>query len=100
MVFARTVLFGAEPRFVRIVWSGRPERYRCCGRRMRSSLLDETRQRFPLGDRITGRVSRVSQPGMISALVDLDRGGEGFIDVLHLPHDPGRWPIVGDGIDV
>jgi hypothetical protein len=32
---------------------------------------------------------------VIGLLVDLGREPEGFVDVLHLPREPGRWPPVG-----
>lgn len=51
---------------------------------------------FPLGDRVRGTVSAVPLgPGRAGILVDLGQPPEGWVDVLHLPDEPSRWPVVG-----
>lgn len=57
--------------------------------------LDAARTRFPVGEKITGRVTRIPRPGTIGLLVDLGHEPQGFVDVLHLPRDPDQWPSVG-----
>jgi hypothetical protein len=58
--------------------------------------LVEARRRFPVGDRVRGRVSTMPWgPGRTGLFVDLGSGPTGFVDVLHLPEDPQRWPPVG-----
>jgi hypothetical protein len=58
--------------------------------------LSAARRRFPLGERVRGRVAAVPLgAGRVGVLVDLGQPPEGFVDVLHLPEDPGRWPAVG-----
>ena len=57
--------------------------------------LDAARARFPVGEEVTGRVTRIPRPGTIGLLVDLGQEPQGFADVLHLPHDPDQWPPVG-----
>ncbi len=57
--------------------------------------LDAARVRFPVGDEVTGRVTRIPKPGAIGLFVDLGREPEGFVDVLHLPNEPARWPAAG-----
>lgn len=54
------------------------------------------RRTFPIGDRVRGTVSAIPMgPGRAGILVDLGQPPEGWVDVLHLPHDPARWPVVG-----
>ncbi|MFI5934324.1 HAD-IA family hydrolase [Actinoplanes sp. NPDC051494] len=64
-----------------------------------AALPDEltlARRRFPVGDRVRGRVSAVPWgPGRTGLFVDLGAGPDGFVDVLHLPEDDSRWPAVG-----
>jgi hypothetical protein len=58
--------------------------------------LSRARCRFPRGDRVRGHVSAVPWgPGRTGIFVDLDDELEGFVDVLLLPEDPDRWPLVG-----
>jgi ribosomal protein S1 len=57
--------------------------------------LDAGRARFPVGEVVTGRVAFIPKPGVIGLFVDLGREPEGFVDVLHLPVEPGQWPPVG-----
>jgi hypothetical protein len=58
--------------------------------------LVEARRRFPVGDRVRGRVSAVPWgPGRTGLFVDLGSGPGGFVDVLHLPEDSQGWPPVG-----
>lgn len=58
--------------------------------------LSEARRRFPRGERVRGRVSAAPWgAGLTGLLVDLGSEPEGFVDVLHLPEDPDRWPSVG-----
>ncbi|MEV0734308.1 hypothetical protein [Polymorphospora sp. NPDC050346] len=63
------------------------------------SKLDElatARRRFPCGDRVRGRVAAVPfGPGRTGLFVEMGAHPEGFVDVLHLPEDPRRWPPVG-----
>ncbi len=61
-----------------------------------SDELVDVRRRFPVGGRVRGRVSSVPwSPGQTGLFVDLGSGSYGFVDVLHLPEDPQRWPSVG-----
>ncbi|WP_157437871.1 hypothetical protein [Actinoplanes subtropicus] len=58
--------------------------------------LSEARHRFPVGDRVRGRISALPWgPGLTGLFVDLGAAPDGFVDVLHLPEDPGHWPSVG-----
>jgi hypothetical protein len=57
--------------------------------------IDAARARFPVGEEITGRVTHIPRPGAIGLFVDLGHKPQGFVDVLHLPHDPDQWPPVG-----
>jgi hypothetical protein len=57
--------------------------------------LDAARERFPVGEEITGRVTHIPRPGAIGLFVDLGHEPQGFVDVLHLPRDPDQWPPVG-----
>ena len=57
--------------------------------------LDVARTRLPVGEHVTGRVSRILKPGAIGLFVDLGQEPGGFVDVLWLPHEPGKWPPVG-----
>jgi hypothetical protein len=57
--------------------------------------LDAGRARFPVGEAVAGRVALIPKPGVIGLFVDLGQEPEGFVDVLHLPRDPGEWPPVG-----
>lgn len=56
--------------------------------------LDIARDRFPVGDHVSGIVTRVPQPGRIGLMVDLGRAPTGFVDVLHLPRSTEQWPTV------
>jgi hypothetical protein len=61
-----------------------------------SDELFDARRRFPVGDRVRGRVSAVPWGlGRTGLIVDLGTRPDGFVDVLHLPEDPNRWPPVG-----
>lgn len=57
------------------------------------------RSRLHLGQRLTGTVVWVPQPGVIGIGIDLALPVGGFVDVLHLPRDPTRWPTVGTVTD-
>lgn len=35
------------------------------------------------------------RPGVAGVAVDLGLPVGGFVDVVHLPFDPGRWPAIG-----
>ena len=55
------------------------------------------RRTFPVGDRVRGTVSAVPLgPGRAGIAVDLGQPPMGWVDVLRLPDDPARWPVVGD----
>jgi hypothetical protein len=64
-----------------------------------SPILDDpylARCAFPVGDRVRGTVSAVPLgPGRAGVPVDLGQPPEGWVDVLSLPDDPTRWPVVG-----
>jgi hypothetical protein len=52
--------------------------------------------RFPRGSRVPGRVRPLPWPaGQTGLFVDLGREQAGFVDVVHLPDDPDRWPTTG-----
>ncbi|GAA3442749.1 hypothetical protein [Planomonospora venezuelensis] len=53
------------------------------------------RPRLRLGQRLTGTIVWVPQPGVTGIGVDLGLPVGGFVDVLHLPRDPARWPATG-----
>lgn len=55
----------------------------------------ELRPRLRLGQRFTGTVVWVPRPGAVGVGVDLGLAVGGFVDVLMLPCDVARWPIVG-----
>jgi hypothetical protein len=58
--------------------------------------LAAARRRFPVGDRVQGRVSAVPfGAGRTGIFVDLGAEPDGFVDVVHLPDDPEEWPAVG-----
>ncbi len=58
--------------------------------------MTTSRHRFPVGDRVRGRVSAVPWgPGRTGVIVDLDAPGCGFVDILDMPEEPERWPRVG-----
>lgn len=56
--------------------------------------LDAARARLPVGEHVTGRVAHIPARG-IGIFVDLGQDPMGFVDVLHLPHDPDEWPAAG-----
>src|SRR5437667_12714862 len=59
-------------------------------------MICAARLAFPVGDRVPGAVSAVPMgAGRAGVLVDLGQPPDGWIDVLHLPEDPTRWPAVG-----
>ncbi|MFC4063443.1 hypothetical protein [Actinoplanes subglobosus] len=58
--------------------------------------LTAARRRFPVGDRVRGRVSALPfGAGRTGLFVDLGAEPGGFVDVIHLPDNPGAWPEVG-----
>lgn len=60
-----------------------------------AAAWDRLRSRLSLGQRLTGTVVWVPQPGVIGIGIDLGLPVGGFVDVLHLPRDHRRWPAVG-----
>ena len=52
-------------------------------------------RRFPLGDRVAGRVVAIPVRARVGVFVDLGDGARGFVGAEHLPDDPHRWPPVG-----
>src|SRR5690349_7014321 len=75
-----------------------PERALCGRIRsvVEADALSRARCRFPRGERVCGRVSAVPWgPGRTGIFVDLGEEPAGFVDVLLLPEDPDRWPLVG-----
>ncbi len=57
--------------------------------------LSEARRLLPEGSQVTGTVSIVPRPGVIGVFVDLPHRMGGFVDVLSLPRDAGKWPEPG-----
>jgi hypothetical protein len=58
--------------------------------------LSEARRRFPVGDRVHGRVSALPWgPGRTGLFVDLGAEPDGFVDVILLPEEARLWPSVG-----
>ncbi|MGW4121259.1 hypothetical protein [Nocardia sp. NPDC004711] len=57
--------------------------------------LEIARNLFPVGGRVTGRVTQVPRPGTIGLFVDLGQPPTGFVDVLNLPDSVDEWPVVG-----
>jgi len=53
------------------------------------------RRRLCFGQRFPGTVVCVPRPGAIGIFVDIGLPVGGFVDVLLLPLDPGRWPMEG-----
>ena len=54
------------------------------------------RPQLRLGQRLTGTVQPSPWPvGVTGIFVDLGLPVGGFVDVLLLPHDAGRWPATG-----
>ncbi|MFJ8477002.1 SUKH-3 domain-containing protein [Kitasatospora sp. NPDC094011] len=53
------------------------------------------RRELRLGQRLSGTVAAVPTPGVIGLFVDLGLAVGGFVDVLLLPADGSRWPVVG-----
>jgi hypothetical protein len=58
--------------------------------------LDRARARFPIGSRVSARVTNVPSPGRIGIVVDVGDDPEGFVDVRWLPREAAMWPEVGD----
>jgi hypothetical protein len=53
-----------------------------------------------LGQRLQGTVLPAPWPvGVTGIFIDLQFPVVGFVDVLLLPHDTGRWPTVGTVTD-
>lgn len=53
---------------------------------------EQLRAELQLGQRLTGTVVWVPQPGVIGIGIELGLPVGGFVDVLLLPFDPARWP--------
>ncbi|MEV0766114.1 hypothetical protein [Nocardia sp. NPDC050435] len=60
---------------------------------------DSLRSSLELGQRLTGSVALVPRPGAVGIVIDLGLPVQGFVDVLLLPFDVGRWPIEGTVTD-
>ncbi|MFJ5230863.1 SUKH-3 domain-containing protein [Kitasatospora sp. NPDC088391] len=56
---------------------------------------ERVRSGLRLGQRMVGRVAKVPTPGATGIFVELGLDVGGFVDVLLLPVDVGRWPSVG-----
>ncbi|WP_331769564.1 hypothetical protein OG948_38085 (plasmid) [Embleya sp. NBC_00888] len=54
------------------------------------------RRGLRFGQRFLGTVVGVPRPGAIGIFVDIGLAVGGFVDVLMLPEDAGRWPDEGD----
>ncbi|MBE3008392.1 hypothetical protein IL992_04225 [Microbispora sp. NEAU-D428] len=58
-------------------------------------VWNQLRPQLQLGQRLTGTVVWVPQPGTIGIGIDVDLPIGGFVDVLLLPRDTTRWPAQG-----
>jgi hypothetical protein len=66
------------------------------GKDMIDAELAAVRRRLPIGTRVRGRISALPcGPGRAGASVDLGDPVTGWVDVLQLPVDPARWPLIG-----
>jgi hypothetical protein len=57
------------------------------------------RRQLRLGQALAGTVAWMLRPGVAGIGVDLGFPAGGFVDVIHLPFDPGRWPALGTVTD-
>jgi hypothetical protein len=55
----------------------------------------QLRPQLRLGQELTGTVAWMIRPGATGIGVDLGLPVGGFVDVVQLPFDPGRWPALG-----
>lgn len=53
------------------------------------------RPQLRLGQALTGTVTWMIRPGVTGIGVDIGLPVGGFVDVVHLPRDPDRWPPLG-----
>jgi hypothetical protein len=53
------------------------------------------RPQLRLGQALTGTVAWMLRPDVAGIGVDLGLPVGGFVDVIRLPFDPGRWPAIG-----
>lgn len=61
--------------------------------------LDIARQRYPVGDHVTGTVTLIPRPVLIGLFVDLGQPPIGFVDLVHLKRSVDQWPGVGTVMD-
>ncbi|MFD9903582.1 hypothetical protein [Streptomyces sp. NPDC059063] len=57
------------------------------------------REGLRFGEVFKGTVVRVPRPGAIGIFVDVGLAVGGFVDVLLLPREAGRWPVEGTVAD-
>jgi hypothetical protein len=53
------------------------------------------RPQLHLGQELAGTVAWMIRPGVTGIGVDLGLPAGGFVDFVHMPRDPGRWPALG-----
>ncbi len=55
----------------------------------------QLRPQLRLGQELAGTVAWMIRPGVAGIGVDLGLPVRGFVDFVHMPRDPGRWPALG-----